>query len=448
MIRKIILDNFMAHEHTELELGPGVNALTGPNNSGKSAIVEALRYLTSNPAPSSCIRHGAKEARVTVELEDGTRVTWVRTKRYPLYEILYPGQDEPEEFAKMGRGGVPDEVRDVLRLDFLDIETGKKVDIHIGNQREPVFLINQPGSHAAAFFAASTESAHLLAMQDRLKMRTRDAKRKERDLEADLSRVEADLDHFAPLPAIAVIVEAARELETTAKRLQTELPALDNVIQRQQSLNKRLDTGTATATVLKAVISPPEVSDISGLKSLMAHMSALESGVNKSVRTAQSLQPLKGTPDVEDTRSLATLCNQLQAGQLALDLACRRESASASLSAPPAPERIDHLSHIIDDLLLLRTRSVRMDRWSSVLQMLAEPPVVESDAPLSNMVAELTRLEAGRKGIEVSLRELYSKLQKLEERIDTRVHELGCCPTCGAEMTTASFLDRGCRHDA
>ncbi|MEF2143934.1 MAG: AAA family ATPase, partial [Desulfovibrionaceae bacterium] len=47
MIQRIILDDFQAHKHTELALGPGVTVLTGPNNSGKSAIVEALRCLAT-----------------------------------------------------------------------------------------------------------------------------------------------------------------------------------------------------------------------------------------------------------------------------------------------------------------------------------------------------------------------------------------------------------------
>ena len=67
MIKKIVIDNFMAHERTELELGPGVTVLTGPNNTGKSAIVEALRCVATNPTPKYYIRHGAKEARVTVD---------------------------------------------------------------------------------------------------------------------------------------------------------------------------------------------------------------------------------------------------------------------------------------------------------------------------------------------------------------------------------------------
>ncbi|MDD4733110.1 MAG: AAA family ATPase, partial [Desulfovibrio sp.] len=117
MIQRIILEQFQAHKHTELELGPGVNVLTGLNNTGKSAVVEALRCLATNPPPRHVIRHGAAQARVEVVLEDGVRVAWNRKKNTAWYELWLPGQDEPEYFRKLGRGMVPDEVRDALRLD-------------------------------------------------------------------------------------------------------------------------------------------------------------------------------------------------------------------------------------------------------------------------------------------------------------------------------------------
>lgn len=167
----------MAHERTEMELGLGVTALTGPNNTGKSAIVEALRCVATNPVPKHYIRHGAKEARVTIELDDGTQVVWVRKKRSSGYELWRPGAEEPEEYWKFGRKP-PQDILDALKLDLVELETGNEIDVHVGNQREPVFLLNQPPSNAAAFFAASTESAHLLAMQNLLKRQTQDAKRK------------------------------------------------------------------------------------------------------------------------------------------------------------------------------------------------------------------------------------------------------------------------------
>ena len=78
MIKRIILKNFLAHADTVIELGAGMTVLTGPNNSGKSSVVEALRCIATNPLPKHFIRHGAKVARVELEMDDGVRVAWIR----------------------------------------------------------------------------------------------------------------------------------------------------------------------------------------------------------------------------------------------------------------------------------------------------------------------------------------------------------------------------------
>lgn len=245
----------MAHKLTEIELGSGVNALTGPNNSGKSAVVEALRCVATNPVPKYYIRHGAKEARVTLELEDGTRVAWVRKKRSSGYELWKPGVEEPEEYWKFGRKP-PEDVLNALKLDLVELENGGEIDVHVGNQREPIFLLNQPGSNAAAFFAASTESAHLLAMQNLLKRKTLEAKREKNELKGRLKEVEERLDRFSPLPNIGVELEIARETEASTKKMEAEIPALEASILAQERLQKNVEQKHSTATILKGVDAP------------------------------------------------------------------------------------------------------------------------------------------------------------------------------------------------
>lgn len=447
MIRTIILENFMAHERTELALGPGITALTGANNTGKSAIVEALRCVATNPAPNHCIRHGAKEARVTITMDDGARVVWIRKKRSAGYEITLPGKSEPEEpFWKL-QGKVPDEVRALLRLDLVELETGEPIDVHVGNQREPVFLLNRPDSNVAAFFAASTESAHLLAMQNVLKARTTEAKRRERELEARTRRIEARLDTLAALPDITLRMDEARQLETTAKQLQAVAPVLEQHMKDLRRTEAGRDALGRSATILKTLGSVPELSPVAGLRSLVVGMDRASDRLAEAGRTRATLAPLAAPPLCEDAGRLAELCERLQKTAAGLRMAEVRNRATAGLLAPTAMENSGHLAALVDEMIAVRYRLKRVARREAVLRTVAEPPRLEQDARLGALVADLRRLTGLRQAGEAGLAELKTRLQTVRDTLEARLVELGGCPTCGARIDADSFLDREHVHD-
>ena len=88
MIKRIELVNFMSHEHTVIEPSDGLTVLIGPNNCGKSAIVNALQVLCNNGKSTYVLRHGAKECQIVVETDAGDSIRWSRKKSgSPKYEI-------------------------------------------------------------------------------------------------------------------------------------------------------------------------------------------------------------------------------------------------------------------------------------------------------------------------------------------------------------------------
>jgi len=452
MITKIIIDNFMAHEHTELALGPGVTILTGSNNTGKSAVVEALRCLATNPArspnPALYIRHGAKEARVEVEVDDGTRVAWVRTKRWAKYEVWAPGAEEPEEYHKL-QGRVPDDVASALRLDRVELETRKdSVDVHLGNQRDPVFLLNQPDSVMAEFFAASTESAHLLAMQNALKMRVRDAKREERGLDERAGRIGSDLDRLAPLPDIALRMDAAEDLEREAARLERELPALETSLAEQRTLAASLAHERAAGQALRETLPPPPVQDVDRLKRHITAMASVSAERGRADRAAGALARLDTPPAAADTAPLRHMLRDLSATRSILRRASDRRQALDGLDGPPDRQDTARLAGTVDELLILRSRSARLERMTNALKTVAEPPAPAPPGELAGTVANLAGLAERISLRQTELDGLEKDLRAVVARMDERIRAVGCCPVCGGDLTTDNFLDHGCRHGA
>jgi DNA repair protein RecN (Recombination protein N) len=64
-------------EELEIELGPGLNVLTGETGAGKSVIVESIGLLVGGRASASVVREGADHATVEGLFSDGHGEEWV-----------------------------------------------------------------------------------------------------------------------------------------------------------------------------------------------------------------------------------------------------------------------------------------------------------------------------------------------------------------------------------
>jgi DNA replication and repair protein RecF len=73
-LRKLWVTDFRNHEHDELELPPGLTAVTGPYGAGKTALLEAIGFLSTlssfrGAAGDLLVRSGATSAVVRGEVE-------------------------------------------------------------------------------------------------------------------------------------------------------------------------------------------------------------------------------------------------------------------------------------------------------------------------------------------------------------------------------------------
>jgi exonuclease SbcC len=408
VIRRLTLTDFMAHASTTLELAPGLNVLCGPNNTGKSAVVEALRCLVNNPTPRHYIRHGAAEARVDALLDDGWRVVWVRRKAYALYEVYPPGADEPTLYAKLGRGTVPDEVARLLKLGPVGSDKGDEVDVHLGDQRHPIFLLDKPGSLLADFLASSTESAHLMAMQDLLRERSRRAKIEVRKLEDETARAKTGLDRLAGLADVSLSLERLRTDGRELRDKTARVPALEDTMEQMQTLVSKTAALGARSSLLCGLTPPPVAGPAAELAGTLSSMKAL-GRKNEAVRAGlEQLAPLAQPPELLSTKALAATIG------LSGELLARTARAAARLKA---------------------------------FAQLCPAPVAVDPAPLAGLLESFESLTARVANGEAWLKEREKELSHLSEAISNRLKEVGECPLCGAGLDAERFLkkagDRG-----
>lgn len=186
--RSLALCGFQAHQSTYLPLSPGVTLLYGENDVGKSSIVTALRAVFYGETSDALIRHGQASAKVMIEMEQGKVLSWERHRKAHgkdkvkgLYSLRAPGSELPlHETAKAK--GTPDWLFEETGMGLVD-----DLDVQLGSQKDPVFLLNRPASQRARALAVGTDSGYVQTMMDVAKEELGEAKsiikRGERQLE-------------------------------------------------------------------------------------------------------------------------------------------------------------------------------------------------------------------------------------------------------------------------
>ena len=64
MLRELHIENVAVIERADLELGPGLNILTGETGAGKSILVDAMHAILGSRASRELVRTGAEKAVV------------------------------------------------------------------------------------------------------------------------------------------------------------------------------------------------------------------------------------------------------------------------------------------------------------------------------------------------------------------------------------------------
>src|SRR3990170_5931930 len=70
MLRELRIKNFAVIDEVALELGAGLNVLTGETGAGKSIVLNALGLVSGNRVGADVIRHNEDEASVEALFED------------------------------------------------------------------------------------------------------------------------------------------------------------------------------------------------------------------------------------------------------------------------------------------------------------------------------------------------------------------------------------------
>lgn len=204
-LERLTVTNFQSLANADIELG-AFTVIVGPSNSGKSALLRALRAVVRNVNSPAAVRVGKKLFTSEVYF-DGKTVSIERGKSSSTYRIEMPDGSE-EVYTKAGRD-VPDDVQAILGLAKPD----GTPDLVFTSQIDPPFLLDETGSTAAKVLGDLTNVSKLHAAAREANRRRGEASKMEGIRRSDaLSAHTRMKEEFSDLPAQVAAVKECKAL--------------------------------------------------------------------------------------------------------------------------------------------------------------------------------------------------------------------------------------------
>lgn len=224
-IHSIRLRQFMSHQDTEYKLHPYLTCLIGENDIGKSVLATAVKSVAYSDSSDSYIKHHTDEAQVLFNLNKNRQILWQRfkvtTQENPQkvkYSLFENGNLISSEFNS---NDVP-----IFISKELNIVTNEDIDVHIGNQKQPVFLLSSDvkPQDRAKILSLGKESLIIQKMMENIKIKTRQNKQTVKDGEEYYNILNKQLDI---LKNIENLVEQAELKKEEYLKLITRVEEID-----------------------------------------------------------------------------------------------------------------------------------------------------------------------------------------------------------------------------
>lgn len=237
MITKLEIHNFLSHKTSEFTFVKGVNVLVGLSDSGKSAVMSALRWVINNePAGDSFRSWWGGSTWVKLTIDDTYRITRLRNDQENGYILDFLKEERVKTHFTALKNGVPEEIANIINMDETNIQT--QLSTHF-------LLSNTPGEVAKHFNKIAKLDKIDLAnsnINSWISTLNQDIKYKEADLQKSTEKL-ATFNYLEKLEAEVEVLEMMQHqldnLQNQGKKLRNLITKLENVeveVEEQQEI--------------------------------------------------------------------------------------------------------------------------------------------------------------------------------------------------------------------
>lgn len=227
-IKRLTLENFQSHKFTIIDFDQGLNAIVGPTDSGKTAILRAIKWVLYNePQGDSFIRQGESQTSVQILFSSGVVVKRYRTKSKNGYEITYV-DGTTTTFEGFG-SQVPQEVLEATKMPKITLRQGETRSLNMAEQLEGPFLLTDNPSLKAAALGKLVQADVIDYALGQVNLDLRNKKKYFRDLEDELENLNKDLEGYTYLKDLGKTIADLEKIQETLMFREEKLQKLQDL---------------------------------------------------------------------------------------------------------------------------------------------------------------------------------------------------------------------------
>lgn len=224
MFTKLELRNFQSHESTELEFVPGVNAIIGASDSGKTAILRAIRWVIWNRPLGDAFRSDwGGDTSITIQVPENTITRW-------KYDNEHGYTVNGTKLTAI-KTEVPEDVGRILNID----------EINLQQQFDRPFLIDASAGEVANHF---NKVAHLDNIGITIKTLTSWQRKLNQDVQVYESKIEGyekNVRQYDFIPDMEVMIEQAEKYQDEIETLTKEMMELNKIVDSLEEIELQIE---------------------------------------------------------------------------------------------------------------------------------------------------------------------------------------------------------------
>lgn len=419
-IKKVIMRRFMSHYDTTYELHPYLTCIIGDNDIGKSVIATALKAVSYGDSSDSYIMHFENEAQVILELDKNRQILWQRFRetdednpqkvKFTLFK-----DDLIKPISEFSAHDTPDFVKREL-----NISTIEDIDLHIGNQKQPVFLLSSDvkPQERAKILSLGKESVTIQKMMENIKSKTKQYK----------SIIKEGENRFQYIEQMLNVLSVSNELVDNGEALKSDFFMLE----KEQQQIEELDSMIQKLSVAKKAAEIPKVEDYNVEFLPLYQIEELE----KLIHDLELNEKIASITELDYNIEFSPLYQTEEFEKLIHDLELNEKIASITeldISALDL-EFID--TSELEDLI---SQIEKLEKIQSINNI--DIPDINFDMVnhmqienLENMISQLEEQQAQLVDLENKKANVEKWKIKIEQEIEQFLTEHNYCPTCSQKI--------------